>query len=193
MTIPVGYAQITLTFGGAALPTGAAVVLGADISGYALSPAELAEGVHGAFSADVMPHLVNTVQLETVLVKFGPDATGPSGEYSEVQVGGTGGSAASPAITYLVLKHTNLGGRAGRGRMYLPGVTEAAVGIDGTVDETKRDAVEDGITDFGAVLSVAFVDLVILHGPESPLAVPTPITSFTVSSMVATQRRRQRR
>lgn len=191
--IPVGYAQANLVFGGIAAPTGAEVTLGLDIGGFTGSPTDAAEEVRDSWVSNVMPDLGNNLILSVVRVKFGPITTGPSGEASSGAAGGDGTNGASPAVSYLARKHTDFGGRAGSGRFYIPGVTENAINVDGSLTSAKRTDLTDGITSFAAALVVANLDPVLLHGVGSPLVAPTPITSFTVDPFVATQRRRQRR
>ena len=193
MTIPSGYAQANLKFGHLAAPSGAEVTLGLDISGFSGDPSDLAEAVYNSFQARVLPWLSAAIELRGCLVKFGPDATGPSGLYTEVAAGGDTDPGASAAVAYLVQKVTGSGGRAGRGRMYVPGVAEGAVTASGTVASGKLTALQDGFDDFHDDLSAGPFGPVVLHGPASPLSTPTPITSFVVSGTVATQRQRQRR
>jgi hypothetical protein len=120
---------------------------------------------------------------------------GPPAVYEALD--GTQGPNGSPAppqnCALLVRKRTALGGRRGRGRMYLPPFPLAEGGIDhaGKVDPALVSA-------WTASSQQAFnegVSPVLLHAtsPKSPTPPPTPITSFLVDSMIATQRRRLRR
>ena len=160
---------------------------------YDLGDRNPAEDIFVAAASELMQHLSDDVQLYAVAVKFGPDDLGPSAEYSGSVFGGDGNPALSSAVAYLVRKHTASGGRPNRGRFYLPGVTEAAVTASGEVDSLQQAAVEADVTSFVNAVIASLATPVLLHGPESPVTTPTPITSFTVDTYVATQRRRQRR
>jgi len=193
MTIPIGYAQINWICSGANLPTGAQFTLGVDISGYAGSPADLGAIAIIEYDDHIAPSVVDGCGISGVLVKFGPDATGPSALVSGNVNGEAAGTPSPPQVSYLALKHTALGGRAGRGRMYIPGVPEAQVGGSGVLEGTWRANLETGLNTVLAELALAGAEPVVLHQPGSPLLVPTPITSMTVSTRVATQRQRLRR
>lgn len=193
MPIPSGYAQITHGFSGTGMPTGGAVTLGVDISGYGDPPGDLADIAAGAWNTEMMPFLSDQISLASTLVKYGPDATGPSGTSS---IGGTGGDTSDsgyPGACALIQKQTAAGGRAGRGRMYVPGIPEAAIGPDGVLDSGKAAQLLAGFGDYLLTLTTAGVVPVVLHGVGSPLSTPSVITNFNVSSQVATQRRRNRR
>lgn len=77
--------------------------------------------------------------------------------------------------------------------MYLPGVSENAVTEQGAVSQQYIDALNSQWATFLTDASNAGMDPVLLHGVGSPISIPTPITSFSVSAIAATQRLRQRR
>lgn len=193
MTIPAGYAQASYGFTGASCPTGAAVVMGHDVTGYGGTPAQLAAVLADAWEQYINNSLVNTCILSSVLVKFGPDATGPSGVAGVNFNGNAGQAGTSSAVSFLVRKNTAFGGRSGRGRMYVPGVSEAVVDQSGAIAAPTVTAMNTAFESWRNALDGIDVPMVILHQPGAPLSTPTPITSFSVQSVVATQRRRQRR
>lgn len=193
MAIPSGYAQANFHFEGAGLFYPAECTLGLDVSLSSDDPESIAAWLAAAWEAEINPSLTNVVTLTQVRVKFGPDATGPSGDWNGANQGNVSTTGTSSQVTYLVKKGTAFGGRAGRGRMYVPGVPEAQVGSDGDLDDTWVANMTAGFGDFAAVLVANDVTPVVLHGPGSPLGSPTPITSFAVDGRVATQRRRNRR
>jgi hypothetical protein len=190
--IPDGFAQVNFVFTGGAVPTGAEVTFGLNIEEYGNPPASLAEDVGTAFFP-VMGELNAGVNLTAVRAKYGPSITGPSGEFAFSEGGGDGGAASTPGLAWLVHKTTSLGGRAGRGRMYLPGLSEADVGGDGSISETPRALLEADLATFMGDLTSLLLIPVVLHGDESPISLPTAITSLNVDSLAATQRRRMRR
>lgn len=191
--IPNGYAQLNWIFAGIGVPTGAQFTMGMDVQEFAGTPLDLAIVAFGAWNTELRPTTSSAVSLVGVLCKFGPDATGPSALNSGNAPGTSAGVPASPAVAYLVQKNTSFGGRSGRGRFYLPGVTENNVDSGGVVDPTGRATIQSNLNDFYNLLSAGDVGPVLLHGAGAPLAIPTPIDSFTIDSRVATQRRRQRR
>lgn len=105
-------------------------------------------------------------------------------------VGSNVGPALPPNCAYLVSKRTALGGRAHRGRMYLPPflLGEDAVPVTGVMLEAQRSALQTRVNSaFGSG------EKVILHDSLTPGALPpTVITSFRVQPRLATQRRRLR-
>lgn len=189
MIIPAGYAHIVHRLGGAALRTGAAVTYGIAPNGGSFDPTDAAL-LHGFFGTRIMPRLTNGVQLESTIMKYGPNDTGPQVVHDGVVVGGISEATASVNTALLVQKRTALGGRANRGRFYLPGVPEAQVDGDGLIPSTYRASVETAVDGFLADIVAEGMNMVILHN-VSPT--PTIVTSLTVDEYAATQRRRMRR
>ncbi len=106
-------------------------------------------------------------------------------------VGTNSGPALPPNCAFLVRKRTPLGGRAHRGRMYLPagvGVGEDSVPATGVMLEAQRSALQTRVnTAFGGT------NKAILHDSLTPGALsPTTITSLFLDPRLATQRRRLR-
>lgn len=192
MTIPLGYAEATILMRGGGLPFGAATTIGLDIGASSETPDEIAERVWNAF-ATVMSSLSDDNEMYEVRVKFGPDNLGPTGVYVNTSIGGDTSAQATPNVAYLVRKNTAAGGRPNRGRMYLPGVAEAAVDPTGLIESAKLAQLQTNVDSFGADLATGLLTPVVLHSEDSPVALPTVITSLTVDGRAATQRRRMRR
>lgn len=195
MEIPATYGQANFIFTGADLPTGAEITLGFDHSGSGLTtPVLAAEAIFDAWvAAGMNATYANTVSLVRVDVKFGPNNVGPSGSDSGLSTGQAGGGADSPNTALLVRKNTAFGGRAGRGRFYIPGVPQSYINGDGTLLSTPRANCQTALDAFESELNTRLLPPVLLHAAGSPINSPTPITSFTVDGRVATQRRRLRR
>lgn len=191
--IPAGYAQINLRFSGAALPNGAEVTFGLDVSGFATGPAALGTGVVAAWVTNIMPNLANEVAGNGCLVKYGPESTGPSATVAFNSAGTAGIGAYGANCAWLVHKTTAFGGRAGRGRMYIPGLRETIIEGDGDIDGAARTNMDSDMTAFMTALDALPAPMVVLHSEGSPLTVPTPVTELVVDSRMATQRRRLRR
>ena len=190
--IPSGFAQINWRFTGTSCPNGAEVTLGANISSYTGSPADAASDAIAAYNDNVDGIMPGTVTLSSVLVKFGPNATGPSAEVTSGNTGSGGGVSATPNVAWLVHKSTALGGRAGRGRMYWPGVQESEVDPSGVLSGAFVSGAQTAMDAFLSDLGLALLIPVVLHGAASPLSSPTTITELTVDGRAATQRRRLR-
>jgi hypothetical protein len=123
-------------------------------------------------------------------VRFG-QPSGPPLVYDAFRsVAGSGGGASLPSnCALLVKKRTALGGRQGRGRMYVPmtSVGEGGVDPNGMIDSATVTALQAAWTNIYNQL-----DAVLLHDSSGPVTLPTPITSLGVDSRIATQRRRMR-
>jgi len=193
VVIPAGCAQINFNFTGNQLPLGGECTLGLDVSGGSPSPTACATAVAADFVADILPNLCSTVTLTSVRCKFGPDNTGPFAEVAVGTNGSVGGSGTSPAVCYLIHKSTDDGGRAGRGRMYLPGVAEANVGGDGNLTALTISNFDSDFASFIVKLNADGNVPMLLHGAASPLTIPSEITVMSCDGRAATQRRRQRR
>lgn len=140
-----------------------------------------------------MTNFQATVIHESVLVKFGPSATGPSAENTSALAGSAAGSQAPPNVAVLVTKNTAFGGRAGKGRMYLPPLNETSLTADGLIDSSLRAAIQVDVDVFFNAIEARGWLPVVLHGANSPLSTPSVIQSYAVDGRVATQRRRLRR
>lgn len=189
MIIPVTYAQVSHFFTGVGAPTGAAVTYGVDVSTVTDLSAVLT-AVKNIWDAEIMPFVSDSVTHSETLVKFGPNDTGASGTIASGAVGGDASDQGSPAVAFLIQKRTVLGGREGRGRIYLPGVPEAAIDPDGSIDGGKVTQLQTAFDDFQAALATATIDAYLLHNSAT---LPTPITAWNVAATAATQRRRLRR
>lgn len=193
MIIPTGYAQANLIFTGADAPNGAQVTMGFDIGGYGGDPQSLAEDLRDSISGGGLEDVFTASwTISGILVKFGPNLTGPSHLLSTNLVGNQVTATAPPNVTTLWLKNTALGGRAGRGRSYIPGVPENAVNGAGVLDSSFTSAHEGKYNDVLVAMAIQGADAVVLHAEGSPISTPTPITTVTLSGTVATQRRRLR-
>lgn len=190
MTIPVGYGQGTVFFGGAASPLGAAVTFGFrnDTGFSASSCASLI--VNSWTSSTIMANLSSSCATTKVRAKLGPDNIGPFAEQA-MSIGGSGAATVvSPNVSFLCRKFTDMGGRQGRGRFYLPGPVEADVDAAGLVAPAAVTNLNTDLAAFLVAMDAADVPLYLLH---DDLLAPTRIIGLTCDTKVATQRRRLRR
>jgi hypothetical protein len=192
--IPTGYAQANLRFTGVALPLGAEITQGHDVGAFIGDPSDLADLVATAWGLSGLNGMqVSEVALTSVEVKYGPNATGPSGLWTGLVTGAVSGDSVEPNTAALVHKKTAFGGRAGSGRFYIPGIADSTVSNAGVITGTTVAAYNGWLAAYLSGFSPVDADLVLLHGEGSPITTPTPVTSLECDARVATQRRRLRR
>jgi hypothetical protein len=191
--IPEDYGESATQFRATGTSTYGVVVLGHSFGIGVPSPVDGANAIHDSWQAmDIMAILSSAWQLESVKLTI-MTASGPvSGFDTRSPLTGTNGAgAAAPNVALLVRKSTDQGGRAGRGRMYIPGMDELDVGVDGIITPAmvtlSGTVFGDMINDF----STNDVPLRLLHSSGGPA--PAVVTGLSVDTTVATQRRRLRR
>ena len=189
MIIPVDFCQANFKYTGLAAPTGAENVLGL-LVGSDTDPADVAAKCITAWTDNIAALVVNDLTLSSVLVKFGPNATGLAAEVGSGQTGAAGGAGMTPQNALLVRKNTTHGGRKGRGRMFLPGITEGTADESGTIAGGTVAIYQAGFDGFLADLTAGGNTPFLLHNDETD---PYEITSFSVQALMATQRDRIRR
>lgn len=193
MIIPVNFAQVNLIFTGASVPTGAEVTFGVDNQGSTLTATLIADTVDTAYSnSGIAAEIADDVDLTTILVKKGPNATGASASEPSGNPG-TGGEQSSPNTAWLVRKETASGGRAGHGRFFLPGVPDGSMFANGQITSGHVTAMQLALDTFLLELEAQDIPMVVLHGAGSPISTPTLVTGLLCQTTAATQRRRLRR
>lgn len=193
MIIPTGFAQSNLIFSGNMLPTGAQITCGHGLGAFGGTPLLAAIDVRDAFENEILPSLANAITLDLCRVKFGPNATGPEGEATSGQVGGSPDDSNSPNAAMLVRKVTGSGGRANKGRFFCPGLTEAMIDTGGVLDPDVFSALTTAWNAYYDALVLADLPPRVLHSAGSPVSTPTTVTGFQLQVLTATQRRRLRR
>lgn len=193
MEIPVGYAQANFLMSGVGLPLGAECTLGIDISEFGGTPDEAAENLAAFWQGAFRDEQSSAIQFDGVRIKYGPNDTGPTGEYIGPVSGNGASTGVTPAVSVMVKKVTAFGGKAGRGRMFVPGLVEGAVTAAGLIDTSPLAAWQAEADEFFDACVAIDLPPVLLHGEGSPLVVPSPVLSLVVDPRVATQRRRNRR
>lgn len=137
---------------------------------------------------------LNVYALAKLTAYVGMGGTSPVVyEKTYAEVGTMVGHPPPSNCAVLVRKNTALGGRRGRGRMYLPPfmLAEGSVDPNGNLDS----AFVTGNTQNCTTAFVTNMNPVLFHNSDgvTPAPAPTPITSVAVQSKIATQRRRMRR
>lgn len=187
--VPVGFCRVSLRFGGAGLPQGAQVIFGLSNAG-AATPATVGARVVTAWTARLRAQTMTAHTLVDVLVKNGPDATGPSATVGVGLAGSQAGACLPPLCCFLVRKNTALGGRHGRGYMFYPALGETFVDDAGALGAGVAAASDTRFNAFRTDLTAVGHDLVLLHAGATS---PTTITTLATQPLVATQRDRLRR
>jgi hypothetical protein len=104
------------------------------------------------------------------------------------RVGARSGDATPPQICYLVNKVTGVGGRRGRGRMYLPGCNHTEIDSNGQLSSGILNDLGVQLSAFQTAVEALGWELELFHSSA-------PTTAFTIVDLVpqalcATQRRR---
>lgn len=203
LIIPPGFGQAVYehSFEGDSEPM--VVTFGHDISEWGGDEQSCVNNLFGAWATFVCPVLTNAMALQRVTLYVGSD--GPEhdvfdSENAEPAPGTVNAQATIPNTAMLVRKRTDLAGRRGRGRIYLPGIRSDALTepglwtstILGNVNDAFADWLDDLITAPGAE---AFpTPPVILHRSEGEGVepAPTPIAVLVAEERAATQRKRLR-
>lgn len=193
MVIPELFAQVNYRFTGLCCPTGAEVTMGVDNTAAGMTAQELGTAMGNAFVANLLPDLSQSITLSSVLVKLGPNDTGASAEVAYGNAGTAGATGEVPQCAILVQKITGSGGRAGRGRFFLPGAPESTFSAAGVMSGANQLNWADNLDAYQNEVEATTLSLALLHGPTSPINVPTLITSLAPQLRAGTQRRRNRR
>lgn len=190
MIIPPGFAQVNLKWTGTSVPLGAQSTFGVE-NASGLTADQIADAVGDSIAAGTLKaSWVATCQINSILVKRGPNDTGSASELGYVIVGTMSGTGVQPQVSYLIQKITELGGRHGRGRLYWPGCSETFVNNSGVIDTGVQASFQGALSTWRVAMATANLPLVLLHSDATS---PTPITNLNVQTTVATQRRRLRR
>jgi hypothetical protein len=194
MDIPDGYAQLNFRFTGSAAPTGAECTLGINLEATSVDPEALGDLAFGwVEDSGLKADWSSQITLSSILVKYGPTLTGPSGIATGEIIGTYSSSDELANTSFLFHKNTAFGGRAGKGRMYWPGAPMQEADSGGVLDGTFLTAVNTDLNALYAQITGDSLTPVLLHGDESPLTTPTPLLGFSCDAKLATQRRRLRR
>lgn len=193
LVIPPGFAQVSWLFSLEGDNEMMVTTCGMDVSAFDGDFTEAAEAFSAAFlGAFTAGERADSYTYRGVVARIGQDGGPPV--IAEVTGNSVGTLDVGPPpqnVAVLVRKSTGIGGRRGRGRMFLPPfcVGEEGIGANGVLEGSTRTTIQTNVSAWFAGLAP-----VLLHD-SSPLPVPdpTPITAFVVDLTVATQRRRLRR
>jgi len=195
--IQPGVANVSVEMQQAGLNRPAFITFGVDpTSG---DPNAVASTIGGAIAnaTSLISIMDSTVTFKSVTVRLGQDGSPPLVGVHPMASTGTGGALSTlpPNCAVLIHKRTALGGRRGRGRMYLPwAVQEASVDEAGIIQAANVTQIQTAVSNFLSVLATANTPMMVLHDvgvdPTKPVPAATPVTSLTVDNLISTQRRR---
>lgn len=202
--IPVGFGTMFYAFTGQNAPLGAAVTFAFKLGSSDNDPLSTASAFNASWGTHLKGVTSSELTLSAVHVKYGPNETGPFAEVSPNTAGTKAGSTSSCQVALLVRKNTGVGGRAGTGRIYYPGLIEADVGPGGLVTAAVVTAFQTAFNNWrgsletnGRELCVAHIFGDITHSDGTTEnrggTPPDTIVSLAVQAQSATQRRRNRR
>jgi len=194
MIIPAGFAQLNFYFTMENTIRGAEVTWGVELLDLGKDAQTIADNARVAWEESLLLVQSSFIRLEKVRAKLGPNSTGLAAESPSGVSGSVDSQPEAPNTAVLINKVTGVGGRRGRGRTYLPGAPTNQVGYDGFVTEDYRDDVQAAVVLFMSKLEADDLGSVLLHAAgETATPAPSNITSTSVSTLAATQRRRLRK
>lgn len=130
------------------------------------------------------------VQLDHVTFDIGSaDPVNAFVEENSLAFGLGGGDVLPPNVSWLIQRRTFQGGRRGRGRMFMPGVTAGSVDSQGNIDPGVVAGWSTNFDDFISDLPTGWLPA-LMHA-TAPFT-PTLIAAFSPQGRVATQRKRLR-
>lgn len=160
----------------------------------------LAVTMSALFNTHLMPPMWSGITHVNTEVKWQNAATPAPPVIGATPSATAGGNSASTVLpqnsAFLVHKRTPYAGHRGRGRIYIPGVPEAAVDNVGNVGSATLSAWNTPLASFVAAVTAesTLTGLVVLHSTSIHSTTPAPyyITSLSMDPLLATQRRRLR-
>jgi len=190
MPVPSGFGLVQFIFSGSATgPGGCMVTLGVDHA-FDETPTTLATELADAFGDNICPPLVDDVSLTETRLRIGT----PEGEIVVSVFGDRPGNESGPSLppncAWPATKFSAFGGRANRGRWFLPGIAETLVDQSGAISETAIDDMNLGLAGFLVDLAAADFTPVILHSDEE--LAPTVILAMISGNLIYTRGSRLR-
>lgn len=189
LIIPPGFGNAAFIFTGAVGTQPYVTTLGVDLSQYGGDFVGAANALKAAYAVILGPETSSALTLDRVTLTVGDDGPGGSVDSSTAPTAMTRSGTYPPtACSAIARKVTNVLGRRGRGRMFLPGVlSESEIDQDGTVAATRRTSLDAALANFYELLDEGdggqFPLPPFLFHTQAP-ADPTPIVQLTVSDLV---------
>lgn len=192
LVIPPGFGSAAFVLTGAPGTQPYVTTIGVDLSAAGGDWTLAADSAFNAYDFAFKSQMSSALTLDHVTLSVGSDGPGGSVDSTWAPSSGTRtGNFPPTAMSAICRKSTNVLGRRGRGRMFVPGIiSENEVDEDGTIVTARRAAINTALGDFftalteGADISAIPLPPVLLHGPGAGALPPTPITGLTVSDTV---------
>lgn len=188
--IPDGFGECTVSFEYISGPSNPMAVVFGYQHGGGVNPSGHAETLADAWVASISTITLWTDNLLISSFDCVENPGGVSGGHVVSQLGTESAMGLPPQVAVLVRKVTDTGGRAGRGRMYLPGLTISHVLDGGFVHPTSRGLLQAEVSDFRSSIAASDLPMHVLHAGASPA--PSSVVALEVQAILATQRRRIR-
>ncbi len=197
LLIPAGFVQYALVIKHDLDPEPMIVTCGHDVQGALGTPAGDLDAIAGAWK-NLLVEMTSDAVFTNIVGRYGTSTTGEQIVVDVVQNyrGGQTDNFLPQNTSVLVKKITNRGGRRGRGRMFFPYLTPATtVSEIGVLAAGLITNYNTRLNNVQAALNAIGGGPVLLHESTgtTPPGLPTPITDFQLSCVIATQRRRLRR
>lgn len=197
--IPVGFAHVGIQFSNSGDPDPWYVTMGLDVSDAGGDMEGVANTLATGWEGSLIGGMSTTTRLSGVQIRLGQDGGVPLTTFWPFNIAGGSSAAKLPQnCALLVQKVTQRPGRPGKGRIFIPNIlSEGDVDTVGTITGSVRTELQGYFNDFLEFLAdpnpLPPVQPVLLHNAGTPGGTtPSPITSWTVNGVIATQRRRLR-
>lgn len=137
------------------------------------------------------PNCSDVVKLDRCTIDFNT-GSGDQIVEDDTQIGddfgGSGGDVLPTMSAYIVSKSTALGGRKGRGRVFVPGVLESNTELNG-VSSAARTAINSDLDTFISAFPFGSISgLAIIH--SDGITAPTAVNALRVRTNLAVMRNR---
>lgn len=194
VVIPPGFAEVGIEMRNSADPDPWYCTFGVDRSASVTGPIGDAQLIYGYWMDTFGGNLHTSTTISGVRMRVGQDGGDPLIVFfAGSETGDSTASMLPQNCALLVTKTTNLGGRKGKGRFYVPNIlVEGSVSQTGFIDSSAFTAMQTISTQFFEALESFTLPMVLLHNEYTPQPEPTLVTSLVPSDLIATQRRRLR-
>lgn len=186
LVIPPGYGSAALVFTSQSGTPEFVTTIGVDLSAFAGDYVEAANRIKAAYGFAFASATDSSLSLDRCTLAVGQDGPGGSVDSDSAPVPMTRtGDAAPMAMSAIARKVTNVFGRRGRGRMFLPGVLRGnEVTEDGIIYGERQTALQAAADFFFDELNEELQALppVLLHSTAP--ADPSPITGLAIQPLV---------
>lgn len=200
LVIPPGFGQASVEMRNDGDPQPWYVTFGVDLSDVGGDFQQAALDIATTFGATIGLQLSTTTSVTGCNLLVGQDGSDRLIARANTNIPGETNAAMLPQnCAALYDKLTNLPGRKGRGRFFMPSVLkEASVSEVGVIDGPALADLQLQATAFLEALAdgdnglVTVTPMVVLHNSGISTPAPTPVVSLQVQNVISTQRRRLR-